>query len=169
MGISHRRIRQYVANGAEALWRLAAIGVLLSLWTGPLPWLHRHSPTVDVNQAQILASHLTDWHDEAREISAEWHLHFATLGDIVRGRGCPAAPGSDDADVPIVGPLSIDSSADSGLVLTRTSPFSETMADQGARLATSSFERTDWSSRRQFLADFCPSRRLKIVLCVARC
>ena len=169
MGRTHRRIRRHLTDGAESLFRLAALCVLLTLWTGPLPWIHRHTPTVDVNQAQTLASHLSDWHDGARSIRTGWHLHFATLDNIVRGRGCPAAPRSNDDELPIVGSLSVESSTDSGFVLARMSPFLQPIADKVSHPATMSLEQGDLSLRRQFLSDFAQSRRLKIVLCVDRC
>jgi hypothetical protein len=68
--------------------------VSLSVWQGPLPWLHQHDECPARVQPR-LAMHVTAWHAGQPELGG-WHLHLATLDDILRGEGNPIPPTEDE-------------------------------------------------------------------------
>ena len=66
--------------------------MLLSLWSGPLPWVHVHG-TLSEGGSEALASHLARFHAgerPPRKCSFGWHLHFILPWAALEDGPCPA-------------------------------------------------------------------------------
>ncbi len=139
--------------------------VTVSLWQGPIPWLHSHSDDAISLDPGILIQHSEVWHPSSEEPHAGWHIHFAALSDIVRGSGCPV-PSEDETESASL----LTAVVSNGHVEAQT----ETAWPE-SRLMSSSLANHDLpacdepASCRQFLAVFAASHRLQVLLCIARC
>lgn len=68
---------------------------IASLWQAPIPWLHFHP--VAAHGSDALVTHVDAYHHLA-PLSAEWHLHFVKLNEVLRGGGCPVPVDKENSD-----------------------------------------------------------------------
>lgn len=150
---------------------LTLVGVLISQWQAPIPWLHCHSEPASLLAAEHLDRHTAAFHGEREDHHPHWHLHFAMLGDILRGCGCPSPPSeSDDEDQApaAVAPLtSLADDAWQAASRVEDGPPRVVSEDMVVVAPGSCWERV--GRRRQFLGDHAASGRLQAVLCIAQC
>jgi len=134
-------------------------------WKAPLPVIHCHAEPANSAMESCLNRHLAAWHSEGAEW--DWHLHFAMLGDILRGRGCPI-PSDDDTDEPLTSECSVlvDQVAKSRSFQIEAMELAFEQRDELTE-ACNCIIPNAW--RREFLEGHAESRRLQTVLCVAQC
>lgn len=68
---------------------------IASLWQAPIPWLHLHADAAQRSDA--LVTHLDAYH-RCAPFSAEWHLHFVLLNEVLHGGGCPVPVDEESRD-----------------------------------------------------------------------
>jgi hypothetical protein len=101
--LRHSKRQQQSGTGAIALRMLLLSCVLLSQWRVPLPWLHQHDELAETRALPLQLQHCAIWHEQTLPDHGEWHFHFATLDEILRGAGCPVpAAGEPQSQTPLI-------------------------------------------------------------------
>jgi hypothetical protein len=166
-----RNTRQSLKSTFRAGFQIVLfVCVSVSVWRGPIPWIHRHVDPPD-GQSERLAAHRLAWHSEGSE-SGEWHVHFALLGDILRGEGHPVPPTEDEQQSQELFVQAI--------ALVEQAPLSRlawlTMLSECTAPAVAlrpAYESPPHSTHspppRQFLAAFAIAGGLESLLCSAQC
>lgn len=131
-----------------------------------MPWLHHHvrNSSEDVSSVRLV-EHLQSWHAATAEDENGWHVHFATLDDILRGSGCPVPPASGDPPVLPIDVTPCDHSTVKTLSLCVFSMMA--IADDCPTPWTPLFSHES-PSQSPVLLGATTSRSLKLLLCVAQ-
>ena len=169
MTFTRRNIQRPVTTAIRTTFRIVTFLCLCaSLWQAPLPCVHHHRDGADASLSRTMDRHLSMWHCTNQTDASSWHLHFAMLGDILRGGGCPVPHDAGDDELPptaehVVSANQIVSLCDSLLAPVQSLVVSQDQSSKTFGLGDAS------RTRRQFLGDQAEERRLLTMLCVMRC
>lgn len=115
-----------------------------------------------------MARHLSTWHGDNETDQSGWHLHFAMLGDVLRGGGCPVPQDAGDDELPLTIEHIVSANQIVSLSDSLHAPVQSSVVSQHESSKTSGLGTTT-RAPRQFLGEQAEERRLLTMLCIIRC